>query len=84
MVGEPTTEEVLSSVGQVFTMSMTYMDGGRVEHYRSDNYLTTFDLNRSIARTTAVHGGSPLGWTLRYDLASVDEGTQAARRDRGG
>lgn len=76
MVGEPTTAEILSGVGQVFTMNMTYIDGDTVEHYLSDNILTMFDLNRTIAWTTAVHGGSPLGWTWRYDLAPTGGGTR--------
>lgn len=76
MVGAPETPALLSAVGQVFTMHMTWTDGTTVERYRSDNHVTEYSPDRAIAWATAVHGGSPLGWTWRYELEPVDEGTQ--------
>lgn len=75
-VGAPATGEPLSRVGQVFTMNMSYDDGDRVTRYRSDNHVSVFEPERSIAWMTAVVGGPPLGWTWRYDLNPAGSATR--------
>jgi hypothetical protein len=75
MVGPPASPQKLTRVGQVFVMNMTYRDGDQLEHYQSDNHVTTFEPSRAVAWTTAAHGGQPLGWTWRYDMEPAADGT---------
>lgn len=74
-VGAPVTDAPLRRAGQVFTMRMSYHDGERVTHYRTDNHVTEFEPGRVIAWMTAVVGEPPLGWTWRYELVPVTGGT---------
>jgi hypothetical protein len=76
MVGAPVDPARLVRVGQVFRMAMTYRDGERAEHYRSDNHVTVCEPPHRIAWTTATEGGEPLGWSWQYDLAPDTDGTR--------
>lgn len=75
-VGTPVTDELLCRSGQVFTMNMSWDDGAEVTRYQSDNHVTLFVPQRSIAWMTALVGGRPLGWSWRYDLTPIDGGTE--------
>ncbi len=75
-VGTAVTEDLLSHTGQVFTMNMSWDDGAEVTRYQSDNHVTVFVPQRSIAWMTALVGGPPLGWSWRYDLTPIDGGTE--------
>jgi hypothetical protein len=68
MVGAPADPAMLTHIGQIFVMNMTYRDGDDVEHYQSDNHVCAFEPGRAIAWATAAHGGAPLGWFWRYDV----------------
>lgn len=56
------------AVGDVFTMDMVWRSGDNVEHYQSDNLVTTFVPFRTITWATALPGQQPLGWTWTYNL----------------
>jgi hypothetical protein len=75
MVGAPASPAKLTHVGQIFVMNMTYRDGDHVEHYQSDNHVSTLEPERAIAWATAAHGGPRLGWLWRYDLEPMAAGT---------
>ena len=75
-VGAPVSTEPLHGAGQVFTMNMRYDDGQSVHHYRSDNHVTVFEPGRAVAWMTSIEGEQPLGWTWRYDLEPVADGTE--------
>ncbi|MGH3447344.1 MAG: hypothetical protein ACRDP4_06945 [Nocardioidaceae bacterium] len=68
MVGDTVISKRLTSVGDVFTMEMTYRSGAHVEHYRTDNHVTALDEGRCVEWAVAPHGEAPLGWRWRYEL----------------
>jgi uncharacterized protein YndB with AHSA1/START domain len=75
MVGHPVTPARLTHVGQVFVMTMTYREGGHVEHFESDNHVRVIEPGHTISWATAIHGGPPLGWLWRYGVKPVAGGT---------
>lgn len=68
MVGDAVTPARLGSVGEVFTMEMTYTGGGETEHYRTDNHVTALEDEHLVEWEVAPHGEQPLGWRWRYEL----------------
>lgn len=74
MVGRAVTPGHLRTVGDVFTMEMTYRTGGETEHYRTDNIVTALDEGRRVEWAVGPAGEKPLGWRWRYDLESSDRG----------
>ena len=64
------------AVGDVFTMDMVWRSGDNVEHYQSDNLVTTFVPFRTIPWATALPGQQPLGWTWTYNLITEGPNTR--------
>lgn len=73
MVGPPASSAMLTRVGQVFVMNMTYCQGDHVEHYQSDNDHVTA-LEPPSGRMGHSDSRRPLGWLWRYDVEPGADG----------
>ncbi len=66
--------EVITAVGQAFTMAMRYPSLG---HYRTVNTVVAFEADRVIGWATAREGNPPAGvrWTWELTPAGPDQTT---------
>lgn len=67
----------VTKVGNVFRMNMRRPDGvGGSVDYQTDNHVTAFEPNRTIAWAVAPAGGEVLGWEWRYELVPDGDKTR--------
>jgi hypothetical protein len=72
-VGGNDEDSPITKIGQIFRMNMTHAGADQTVEYQTDNHVTAYTPNRSIAWQVAPVDGEPLGWRWQWELEPKGE-----------